>query len=165
MITIDDVKKVEIRAGKILEATSIEGSEKLLKLTVDFGLKPLSGSPDQNKSSVFGLKPLSGSPDQNESSVLGLKPLSGSPDQNKSSGLELKPGDGLKDIRTILSGIAKYFPGGEGLAGITCGFVANLEPRPMMGMESQGMILAVSGEGYFSLLKLDDAVPPGSLVK
>jgi len=148
MITIDDVKKVEIRAGKILEATSIEGSEKLLKLTVDFGLKPLSGSPDQN-----------------ESSVLGLKPLSGSPDQNKSSGLELKPGDGLKDIRTILSGIAKYFPGGEGLAGITCGFVANLEPRPMMGMESQGMILAVSGEGYFSLLKLDDAVPPGSLVK
>ena len=148
MITIDDVKKVEIRAGKILEASPVEGSDKLLKLTVDFGLKPLSGSPDQNKSSV-----------------LGLKPLSGSPDQNKSSGLELKPGDGLKDIRTILSGIAKYFPGGEGLAGITCGFVANLEPRPMMGMESQGMILAVSGEGYFSLLKLEDAVPPGSLVK
>lgn len=108
MITIDDVKKVEIRAGKILEAVAIEGSEKLLKLTVDFG--------------------------------------------------EETP-------RTILSGIAKYFPEGVGLAGITCGFVANLEPRPMMGLESQGMILAVSGENYFSLLKLGDDVPPGALVK
>ncbi len=108
MITIDDVKKVEIRAGKILEVALIEGSDKLLKLTVDFG--------------------------------------------------EEAP-------RTVLSGIAKYFPEGEGLAGITCGFVANLEPRPMMGLLSQGMILAVSGEGYFSLLKLDDNVPPGSLVK
>jgi methionyl-tRNA synthetase len=108
MITIDDVKKVEIRAGKILEASNIPDSEKLLKLTVDFG--------------------------------------------------EEAP-------RTILSGIAKYFPGGEGLAGTICGFVANLEPRPMMGMESQGMILAVSGEEYFSLLKLDNNVPPGSVVK
>lgn len=108
MITIDDVKKVEIRAGKILEVSPIEGSEKLLKLTVDFG--------------------------------------------------EETP-------RTILSGIAKYFPEGVGLPGITCGFVANLEPRPMMGLESQGMILAVSGENYFSLLKLSDDVPPGALVK
>ncbi len=108
MITIDDVKKVEIRAGRILEVVAIEGSEKLLKLTVDFG--------------------------------------------------EETP-------RTILSGIAKYFPAGEGLSGITCGFVANLEPRPMMGLESQGMILAVSGENYFSLLKLSDDVPPGALVK
>lgn len=108
MITIDDVKKVEIRAGKILEAVPIEGSEKLLKLTVDFG--------------------------------------------------EENP-------RTILSGIAKYFPEGAGLPGITCGFVANLEPRPMMGFESQGMILATSGDDFFSLMKFSDDVPPGALVK
>lgn len=37
MINIDDFKKVEIRAGKILEATPVENSEKLLKLKVDFG--------------------------------------------------------------------------------------------------------------------------------
>ena len=130
MITIDDVKKVEIRAGKILEAVVIEGSEKLLKLTVDFGLKPTV--------------PTVGSPDHSaEQNGLGEE----------------------RDIRTILSGIAKYFPEGVGLAGITCGFVANLEPRPMMGLESQGMILAVSGENYFSLLKLGDDVPAGSLVK
>ena len=130
MITIDDVKKVEIRAGKIISAEAIEGSEKLLKLSVDFGLKPTvqtAGSPDHSA----------------EQNGVGEE----------------------RDIRIILSGIAKFFPGGEGLAGVTCGFVANLEPRPMMGLESQGMILAVSGDNYFSLLKLGDDVPPGALVK
>ena len=48
MITIDNFKKVEIRAGKIISAESVEGSEKLLKLSVDFGLKPQSGSPDHS---------------------------------------------------------------------------------------------------------------------
>ena len=40
MITIDDVKKVEIRAGKILSAEPIEGSEKLLKLSVFLVQRP-----------------------------------------------------------------------------------------------------------------------------
>jgi methionine--tRNA ligase beta chain len=37
MINIDDFKKVEIKIGKILSAERIEGSLKLLKLTVDLG--------------------------------------------------------------------------------------------------------------------------------
>jgi len=36
-ITIDDFAKVEIRVGKILTAEHIEGSDKLIKLQVDFG--------------------------------------------------------------------------------------------------------------------------------
>ncbi len=36
-ITIDDFKKVEIRVGEIVRAERIEGSEKLLKLQVNFG--------------------------------------------------------------------------------------------------------------------------------
>lgn len=36
-ISIDDFKKVEIRIGEILSAEKIEGSDKLLKLKVDFG--------------------------------------------------------------------------------------------------------------------------------
>ncbi len=36
-ITIDDVHKVEIKMGKILSAEKVEGSDKLLKLSVDFG--------------------------------------------------------------------------------------------------------------------------------
>lgn len=37
MITIDEFSKVEIKIGTVLEAEEIEGSEKLLKLKVDFG--------------------------------------------------------------------------------------------------------------------------------
>lgn len=37
MITYDDFKKVEIRAGKILSAEKIPETDKLLKLSVDFG--------------------------------------------------------------------------------------------------------------------------------
>ncbi len=36
-ITIDDFKKVEIKIGEIISAENIEGSDKLLKLKVNFG--------------------------------------------------------------------------------------------------------------------------------
>ena len=37
IISFDDFKKIEIRIGKILTAEKVEGSDKLLKLMVDFG--------------------------------------------------------------------------------------------------------------------------------
>ena len=37
MITIDDFKKVEIKIGEIVSVENIEGSDKLLKLKVNFG--------------------------------------------------------------------------------------------------------------------------------
>ena len=37
MITIDDFKKVEIKIGEIISVENIEGSDKLLKLKVNFG--------------------------------------------------------------------------------------------------------------------------------
>lgn len=37
MITIDDFAKVEIRVGKVTRAENMEKSEKLIRLTVDFG--------------------------------------------------------------------------------------------------------------------------------
>lgn len=65
--------------------------------------------------------------------------------------------------RTILSGIAKYFPDSQTLVGKRCMFVTNLVPRPMMGMESNGMILAVSTEdGRFSLLEPQVDIPEGT---
>lgn len=36
-VLFDDFKKLDIRVGKVVDAESIEGSEKLLKLKVDFG--------------------------------------------------------------------------------------------------------------------------------
>ena len=40
-ISIDDVKKVEMRVGEILSAERIEGSDKLLKLKVSFGTEDI----------------------------------------------------------------------------------------------------------------------------
>ena len=39
MITFDDFKKLDIRIGKILAAEKVEGTEKLLRLEIDFGLE------------------------------------------------------------------------------------------------------------------------------
>ena len=38
-ITFDDFKKIDIRIGKIISAEKVEGSDKLLKLEVDFGFE------------------------------------------------------------------------------------------------------------------------------
>ncbi len=68
--------------------------------------------------------------------------------------------------RQIVSGIALYFPEIEVLVGKKCMFVANLEPRTIRGLESQGMILAVStDDGKFSLLEPQSDIPPGTTAK
>lgn len=107
MISIDDFKKVEIRAGKVLSAEKVEGSEKLLKLAVDFA--------------------------------------------------EERP-------RQVISGIAKFISP-EDLTGTICAFVTNLEPREIMGLKSEAMIMAVSGDNFFSLLTLSKDVPAGGIVR
>jgi methionyl-tRNA synthetase len=76
---------------------------------------------------------------------------------------------GEEKPRQIISGIAFYFPELEKLVGKRVAFLANLEPRVIRGLESQGMILAVSGgEGdnqFFSLLETTENVVPGSEIK
>lgn len=109
MINYDDFAKVEIKVGKIISAEKIEGSEKLLKLMVDFA--------------------------------------------------ETEP-------RQIVSGIAKYFPDEQVLVGKKTMFVTNLEPRKLMGHESNGMLFAVStDDGAFSLFEVDDDIPAGTKAK
>ena len=107
MINIEEFKKVEIKVGKILSAEKIEGSEKLLKLSVDLG--------------------------------------------------EETP-------RQIHSGIQKYFPDERVLGGNKCMFVTNLEPRQMMGLESNRMLFALGGNGDvpFSLIVPQNDVPSGT---
>lgn len=108
MITIDDFAKIEMKVGRILSAENIEGSEKLLKLSVSFA--------------------------------------------------EETP-------RTVLSGIKKYFPDPSVLVGKKCAFVTNLEPRQMMGLESQAMIMAASTEDKINLFEVSDDIPEGTKVK
>lgn len=107
-VSIDDLKKLDIRIGKVETAEPVEGSEKLLKLQVDFG-------EEVGK-------------------------------------------------RQILSGIAK-FHAPETLIGQEFLFIVNLEPRKMMGLESQGMLLATDAEGDVVLISPRQDVPPGSTIR
>ena len=73
--------------------------------------------------------------------------------------------DGTADGRTILSGIAVYYDDPQVLVGKQVLFVANFEPRKMMGEESQGMILsAVDYDGTLSVTTTTKDVKPGSQV-
>lgn len=105
-ISIDDFIKIELKVGTVLEASDIEGSERLLKLIVDLG--------------------------------------------------EESP-------RQILSGIKQWYAP-EDLVDRQFVFIANLEPRMMMGLESQGMILAADGEKPIPLIP-SEKVPSGSRIR
>ncbi len=72
--------------------------------------------------------------------------------------------DGSGTDRTILSGIAKFYKP-EDLIGKDVLFIANLAPRKMMGIESQGMILsALNFDGSLSVTTTLGQVKPGSQV-
>ena len=86
------------------------------------------------------------------------------PDTDKLLKLSVDLGEEV--ARTIVSGISLYFPDANVLVGKKCMFVANLEPRMIRGIESQGMIMAVStDEGLFSLLTPDENMPTGTKAK
>lgn len=88
-ITITDFSKLDIRIGKVVEASIPEGSNKLIRQVVDFGEE------------------------------IGR--------------------------RVIFSGIQSFYSVEE-LLGKQLPYIINLEPRAMMGEESQGMLLAVAPE-------------------
>ncbi len=68
------------------------------------------------------------------------------------------------DQRTILSGIAQHFSPEE-LVGKQVTVLANLAPRPMMGMESQGMVLMAEDlDGKLRLLVPEQKVASGSTI-
>lgn len=131
-ISFDDFKKVELTVGKILTAEKVPETDKLLKLSVDFGMK-------ENPSSEDRVLPLG-------------KGESEKPEEH--------------EIRQIISGIAPYFPDPQTLVGRKFMFVTNIPPRIIKGLESNGMILAVSTDsGTFSLLEPNLEIPEGTRAK
>lgn len=80
--------------------------------------------------------------------------------------LKLKVDVGEENPRQILSGIREYFEDPQDLVGKKVPFATNLEPRVIRGLESNGMIIAVSdknGKG-FSLLSVGDNISAGSKI-
>ncbi len=105
-IQYDDFSKMDIRIGTIVAAEKVAKSKKLLKLTID---------------------------------------------------------DGLKE-RTILSGIGEHFQP-ENIVNQQVTFLANLAPRKMMGMESEGMVLmAEDKNGSLSFIQPDKKIWNGGVV-
>lgn len=67
--------------------------------------------------------------------------------------------------RTIVSGIAKYYPEPEKLVGMQVCFIANFAPRKLKGIESQGMILSAEDkDGRLVLVAPSQSVAPGCSV-
>ncbi len=101
----DDFMKMDLRAGKIIEASAIEKADKLLKIKVDLGFEE----------------------------------------------------------RIIVSGISNDFTPDEIVGQNVC-VVANLAPKKLMGVESNGMILMAEEEDG-SLKFVETDAEPGSVVK
>jgi methionyl-tRNA synthetase len=66
--------------------------------------------------------------------------------------------------RTVLAGIAEHYAPAD-LVGKKVVVVANLQPAKLMGIESQGMVLAGSTDVALGVLTLDKDLPPGAKVK
>lgn len=126
-ISIEYFKKIEIKVGRILSVEKVENTDKLLKLSVDFGLSKIE-------------------------------------EINENGEKQIKE---TKDIRQIISGIALYFENHDVLLNKKYMFLTNLEPRRIRGLESNGMILALSTEkdNSFSLIYPDQNIEEGIILK
>ena len=107
IIKFEDFSKVDMRIGTVISAEEIPGSEKLLKMEIDFG--------DVGKKQI----------------LTGIKTW-------------YKPSDL----------VGKQFP-----------FVINIEPRKMMGFESQGMILAADSNNVAVVLLPEKNVENGISIR
>lgn len=101
-ITIDDMRKIDLRAVKVTHCEKVEKSRNLLKILVD-----VEGTEKQ-----------------------------------------------------IISSISEFYDPSE-LVGKTIVIVNNLKKAKFMGLESQGMLLAVEKEDFLSLLTTDRESPSG----
>ena len=90
--------------------------------------------------------------------VLAAEPV---PKSKKLLKLTVSLGD---EQRTIVAGIAEHYAPAD-LVGKKVVIVANLEPAKLMGVESNGMLLAGSAGTTLGVLTLDRDLPPGARVK
>ncbi len=83
--------------------------------------------------------------------------------ENSEKLLKLRVDLGEADLpagRQVVAGIGKFYEPDE-LLGKEIVVVVNLEPRKLMGLESQGMLLAADKEGEPILIVPEKEVPPG----
>ncbi|KAN0035160.1 hypothetical protein ACTA71_004421 [Dictyostelium dimigraforme] len=144
-ISIEDFFKVDLRVAKVINCEQVQGSKKLLKLSLDLGFKK---QPIKKEETSIEPKDLELS---NTQEINNQQP-------------EL-----IKDIRTVYSGI-KLFYEPDQLKGKNVIFVSNLKPRQMkIGKEvviSEGMVLCASSDDNKKVLytTTDGEADPGMKV-
>jgi methionyl-tRNA synthetase len=79
--------------------------------------------------------------------------------------LKLSVDVGEPEPRTIVAGIAKAYPEPGALVGRNIVVVANLAPRPLRGITSQGMLLAAGEAPNLQVVTVGEAIAPGTRVK
>ncbi len=79
--------------------------------------------------------------------------------------LQLSVDVGEPAPRTIVAGIALSYPDPAALVGRRIVVVANLEPRPLRGILSQGMLLAAGESPDLQLVTVGESIAPGTRVK
>jgi len=72
---------------------------------------------------------------------------------------------GEPEPRTIVAGIAQAYPDPQALVGKRIVVVANLAPRALKGITSQGMLLAAGEAPNLSVVTVGDSIAPGTRVK
>ncbi len=132
---------MDIRIGTIREIEPVEGTDKLLRCQIDFGIKKQVVDAVPETDSVL-----------TEEELAKLDAVASQESE--------------RDIRQIISGIREFFPDYETLIGKQVLYIVNLEPRQIKGHTSNGMLMAVDGmNGQPVFLVPDEPVEPGSKVR
>lgn len=141
--------------------------EKIEDETIEFQLKKLEETKKANEAANYVAKPIKPTIDFADFEKLDIrvghiKHCERVKKANKL--LKFTIDDGTGTDRTIVSGIAKFYDP-EALIGKDVCFIANLAPRKLMGIESQGMILSAEDfDGSLSVTTIEHPVKPGSQV-
>ncbi|NCS32076.1 methionine--tRNA ligase [bacterium] len=88
--------------------------------------------------------------------------LSAEPVEKSEKLLRLTIDVGEENPRQIIAGLAKVTDDPQTLVGKQFPILTNLKPKSLMGLESQGMVLAANNDGAPVLMHPVDPVPPGS---
>ena len=141
--------------------------EKIEDETIEIQLKKLEETKKANEAANYVAKPIKPTIDFSDFEKLDIrvghiKHCERVKKANKL--LKFTIDDGSGTDRTIVSGIAKFYDP-EALIGKDVCFIANLAPRKLMGIESQGMILSAEDfDGSLSVTTIEHLVKPGSQV-
>ena len=141
--------------------------EKIEDETIEIQLKKLEETKKANEAANYVAKPIKPTIDFADFEKLDIrvghiKHCERVKKANKLLKFTIDDGTGVD--RTIVSGIAKFYDP-EALIGKDVCFIANLAPRKLMGIESQGMILSAEDfDGSLSVTTIEHPVKPGSQV-